>query len=84
MYRDAKGRTRFRGPCIQGPPEKAFIYLSWRYAGTETEWVGRIKLMLAAITTLVDVDEEGPPVVLETEAAGSTQGPIRQGNWRLA
>ncbi|HEX5141405.1 MAG TPA: DUF5990 family protein [Dehalococcoidia bacterium] len=84
MYRDAKGRTRFRGPCIQGTPEEAFIYLSWRFAGTETEWVGRIKLMLTAITTLVDVDEGGTSVALETEAAGSTRGPIRQGNWRLA
>ncbi len=83
LFRDAKGRSRFRGDCAQGTPDEAFVYLSWRYAGNETEWIGRVKLMLASIAGLVDPDSAGDAVTLGTTALGPSRGPIRQGDWRI-
>ena len=84
LYRDAKGRVRFRGACAQGKPDEAFVYLSWRYADDEAAgWIGRVKLMLASIATLVDPDISGDAVTLETAARGPSHGPIRQGDWRI-
>ena len=84
LYPDAKGRARFRGDCAQGTPDEAFIYLSYRWAGDPSAgWIGRVKLMLGSIATLVDPGSTGAPVMLETTAQGPTRGPIRQGDWRI-
>ena len=48
-YKDAKGRLRFRGPCVQGKPEEPFVYLSYRYAGGDG-WIGRGKAHLLSLT----------------------------------
>jgi hypothetical protein len=42
------GRPRLLGPCVQGPPEARFVYLSvGKYAGqTDAQWTGRIKVPL--------------------------------------
>jgi Family of unknown function (DUF5990) len=48
-FRDKHGRLRFRGPCIQGPPEEPFLYLAWRVAN-ETSWIGRGKALLTPLT----------------------------------
>jgi hypothetical protein len=47
----ADGRPRLLGPCVQGPPETRFVYLSvGRYAGqADSEWAGRIKAPLGGI-----------------------------------
>jgi hypothetical protein len=44
-YRDKQQRLRFRGPCVQGPPDEPFLYLSWRHTG-ESSWIGRGKALL--------------------------------------
>ncbi len=84
LYRDARGRARFRGACAQGTADEAFVYLSWRYAGDEAAgWIGRVKLMLGSIAGIVDADSDARDVTLETNALGPSRGPIRQGNWRI-
>ncbi len=45
---DKQGRLRYRGPCIQGPPDEPFLYLSWRIAG-EGGWLMRAKAPLASL-----------------------------------
>ena len=42
------GRPRLLGPCVQGPPEARFVYLSvGQYAGqADSEWAGRVKVPL--------------------------------------
>lgn len=44
----ADGRPRLLGPCVQGPPQARFVYLSvGRYAGqADSEWGGRVKVPL--------------------------------------
>jgi hypothetical protein len=48
-YKDAKGRVRFRGPCVQGPPDEPFLYLSYRHPG-RPGWIGRGKAHLTSLT----------------------------------
>jgi hypothetical protein len=48
-YTDSKGRLRFRGPCVQGPPDAPFLYLSYRYVGMRG-WIGRGKAYLTSLT----------------------------------
>ncbi len=45
------GRPRLLGPCVQGPPEARFVYLSvGRYAGqANSEWGGRVKVRLGGL-----------------------------------
>jgi hypothetical protein len=45
------GRPRLVGPCVQGPPEARFIYLSLgRHAGqADSEWAGRVKVPLGGL-----------------------------------
>ena len=45
------GRPRLLGPCVQGPPEARFVYLSvGRYAGqADSEWAGRVKVPLGGL-----------------------------------
>ncbi|HEX5369056.1 MAG TPA: DUF5990 family protein, partial [Dehalococcoidia bacterium] len=84
LYRDPKGRARFRGDCAQGTAAEAFVYLSWRWADDEASgWIGRVKLMLGSIAGLFDPDSAGDAVTLETAASGPTCGPIRQGDWHI-
>jgi hypothetical protein len=42
------GRPRLLGRCVQGPPDKRFVYLCvGKYAGqAESEWAGRVKVPL--------------------------------------
>ncbi len=46
---DGKGRTRFRGECVQGPPDGPFLYLSHRVPGNSA-WIGRGKALLTPLT----------------------------------
>jgi hypothetical protein len=39
-YTDKAGRQRFRGECVQGPPDDPFLYVSWRIRGAPS-WIGR-------------------------------------------
>src|SRR5690348_12866312 len=63
-YRDAKGRLRFRGECVQGPPDEPFLYLSWR-GMSGGGWIGRGKIFLQPLdeSFLTDIGES---TVLET------------------
>ena len=47
-YRDARGRQRFRGEFVQGPPDEPFLYLSWRVTGGDF-WIARGKVLLAPL-----------------------------------
>jgi hypothetical protein len=47
-YKDNKGRLRFRGLCVQGPPDAPFLYLSYRYLGAPV-WIGRGKAYLTSL-----------------------------------
>ncbi len=49
-YIDGKGRYRFRGECVQGPPDEPFLYLSHRVPGS-SGWIARGKALLAPLTT---------------------------------
>ena len=80
-YRDKAGRSRFRGPDVQGPPDEPFLYLSWRVEG-EQAWVMRAKVDLAPLT---DEFLETVPVkaVLETTVSklgGHARGHVQE--WR--
>lgn len=48
-YTDKAGRQRFRGACVQGPPDEPFLYLSWRPADTQA-WIMRAKVLLTPLT----------------------------------
>jgi len=48
-YTDARGRARFRGDCVQGPPDEPFLYLSHRFVGG-SGWIGRGKALLTPLT----------------------------------
>lgn len=48
-YTDARGRARFRGDCVQGPPDEPFLYLSHRFVGAGG-WIGRGKALLTPLT----------------------------------
>jgi uncharacterized protein DUF5990 len=63
-YRDKAGRQRFRGECVQGPPDDPFLYLSWRLAG-ESSWIGRGKVSLRPLTAEL-IDELPEDATLRT------------------
>jgi hypothetical protein len=67
-YTDKAGRQRFRGDCVQGPPDEPFLYISWRVAG-RSGWIGRRKVGLGALTEafLAGLPET---VTLQTEVSG--------------
>ena len=48
-HKDNKGRLRFRGPCVQGPPDEPFLYLSYRYIA-KPGWIGRGNAYLTSLT----------------------------------
>jgi hypothetical protein len=48
-YVDKAGRQRFRGSCVQGPPDEPFLYLSWRLP-MQQKWRMRGKVMLGTLT----------------------------------
>ena len=66
-YVDKAGRQRFRGPCIQGPPDQPFLYLSHRFVD-DGVMAGRGKALLAPLTDeFLSSVKEG--AVLETTMA---------------
>ena len=48
-YVDKTGRQRFRGECMQGPPNEPFLYLSYCFAD-DGVWIGRGKALLESVT----------------------------------
>jgi hypothetical protein len=48
-YSDARGRLRYRGNCVQGPPEEPFLYISYRNKGVPG-WIGRGKAHLTSLS----------------------------------
>ncbi len=79
-YVDKQGRQRFRGDCVQGPPDEPFLYLSYRFAG-EGAWIGRGKALLAPLTEdfLAALPESA---VLETRMM-RLGGRDRTARWRV-
>jgi hypothetical protein len=67
-YIDSRQRLRFRGPCVQGPPEEPFLYLAFRFRDSPAGWIGRAKAMLTTLDqAFLAALPEG--AVLETEVA---------------
>jgi hypothetical protein len=73
-YTDKAGRQRFRGDCVQGPPDEPFLYISWRLAG-ESAWIGRRKVALGPLTEayLAGLPETA---TLQTEVTGLGHRPV--------
>ena len=77
---DAAGRTRLRGPSIQGPPDARFVYLSVRPAGSnDSHWLFRMKVRLPPI------DRAGPSAFeVRIRATGGGTVRLPDGGWTAA
>lgn len=85
--RETDGGLRFSGPCVHGPTNDQFLYLSLRREDGGGSWIKRLKVSLGDIAraqVVEALDGEGGVVEGSVDGSGAARVPLLGEGWRVS